>query len=570
MQNDYDVVIVGGGPAGSTCGSLLRKYDRGLSVLILEREKFPREHVGESQLPPINAILEEMGCWDKVERANFPIKLGATYRWGNTDDLWDFELYPAKLFRDERRPARFEGQRKLTSFQVDRPIYDKILLDHAAQLGCEVREEAKVVRVETEGDRVLGLEMEGGERIRAKHYIDCSGGSGIVRRALNIGIEEPSELRNVAFWDYWTDAEWAITIGKGGTRVQVMSLGYGWIWCIPISPDRTSIGLVVPAEYYKASGKRPQELYDAAVREDRVIAKLIEKATPDGNLRTTKDWSFVADRMAGENWFLAGESGGFADPILAAGMTLAHVAAQEAAYTILERNRGKLDPVWLGEQYTERQRIRVLQHIRFADFWYTANGCFTDLKAYTSEIARDAGLDLKADDAFQWLGTGGFVNETTTSGLAGFPLGAVRDTVQVILHEKPELEVSKYNRFHLDLEGATKEPFAMYSNGRIKTAERYVRDGKTLPIFDFFHLLILVLSKYKDLRTVMATLVHELVKSKRAKDPAHAMEIGISYLEAMMRDGWVRGEQVPGNGELTYDLPSLAMNIHFNEDAVVR
>ena len=80
-MSEYDVAIIGGGPAGSTLGTLLRKYDGDLSVLILERERFPREHVGESQLPPISAILDEMGCWDKIEAANFPVKIGATYRW---------------------------------------------------------------------------------------------------------------------------------------------------------------------------------------------------------------------------------------------------------------------------------------------------------------------------------------------------------------------------------------------------------------------------------------------------------------------------------------------------------
>jgi N-acetyl-anhydromuramyl-L-alanine amidase AmpD len=82
-----DVIFIGGGPAGSTGSCLLKKYKPDMDVLVLEREKFPREHVGESQLPPISAILDEMGCWDKVEAADFPIKIGATYRWGNTTDL---------------------------------------------------------------------------------------------------------------------------------------------------------------------------------------------------------------------------------------------------------------------------------------------------------------------------------------------------------------------------------------------------------------------------------------------------------------------------------------------------
>src|SRR4029079_6286038 len=96
-------------------------------------------------LPPIGAILHEMGVWDKVEAANFPIKIGATYRWGKTKGLWDFDFLPPASFKDERRPGKYVGQRKATAFQVDRSIYDQILLDHARELGAEAREETRVV-----------------------------------------------------------------------------------------------------------------------------------------------------------------------------------------------------------------------------------------------------------------------------------------------------------------------------------------------------------------------------------------------------------------------------------------
>ncbi len=227
QKKHYDVAVVGGGPAGSTAGTFLKKYNSNLKVLILEKEKFPRDHVGESQLPAIGDILVEMGCWDKVEAANFPIKIGATYRWGKSSELWDFDFVSPTEFKDEARPAKYEGQRTLTAFQVDRAIYDEILLHHAEELGCEVRQETAVAKVEVQGDRVHALHLSNGDQIVARHYIDASGHIGVIRRALGVKSDIPTKLQNIAIWDYWTNADWAETIGIGGTRVQVMSLAQG-------------------------------------------------------------------------------------------------------------------------------------------------------------------------------------------------------------------------------------------------------------------------------------------------------------------------------------------------------
>src|SRR5580704_6005078 len=150
---DCDVAIIGGGPAGATAGTLLKKYNPGLKVALFEREKFPRDHIGESQLPGISRVLDEMGVWDKVEAAGFPIKIGSTNRWGKEPELWDFEFFPGELFQDEARPAKYEGQRRFTAFQVDRSIYDKILLDHAREMGVEVHEEVNVRKIHRAGDR---------------------------------------------------------------------------------------------------------------------------------------------------------------------------------------------------------------------------------------------------------------------------------------------------------------------------------------------------------------------------------------------------------------------------------
>ncbi|HWD38276.1 MAG TPA: NAD(P)/FAD-dependent oxidoreductase, partial [Fimbriimonas sp.] len=289
----YDVVIIGGGPAGSTAGTFLKKFNPDLRVAIVEREVFPRDHVGESQLPPIAYVLEEMGCWDRVEAAGFPIKIGATYKWGKSPELWDFEFFPSKLFKEEPRPAKFEGQRRFTAFQVDRAIYDQILLDHSEELGCEVRQGARVSKFERDGDRVASAVLDSGEAIEGRFYIDASGHSGVLRRAMGVQTHSPTSLQNIAIWDYWQNADWAVEIGTGGTRVQVMSLGHGWIWFIPLGPTRTSVGLVIPVEYYKQSGKRPSDLYGQALLDEPRIAELMKNAVSEGKMQTTNDWSFL-------------------------------------------------------------------------------------------------------------------------------------------------------------------------------------------------------------------------------------------------------------------------------------
>lgn len=565
---ETDVAIIGAGPGGSTCGGFLRKYAPDLRVSIFERETFPRDHVGESQLPLIGRILNELGVWDKVEAADFPVKIGATYRWGKTADLWDFHFVPNGAFREEPRPAEFKGQRTHTAFQVDRAIYDQILADHAAELGCDVRFETAVRKVEREGDRVTGLLLANGDRVVASTYVDASGHAGILRRAMDVGVEEPSCLRNVAFWDYWQNAEWAVSVGVGGTRVQVMSVGYGWIWFIPLGPERTSIGLVCPADYYKDSGKTPEELYRQAIAEEPRISALIANASSEGKFSTTKDWSFVADRMAGENWYLVGEALGFADPILAAGLTLTHASARECAFSILEARQpdSAVDEPWLKRQYEERNRRRVLQHIRFADYWYTANANFTDLKEYTREIARDAGLELDANQAFQWLGTGGFVElDMNRGGVGTVSIIALHQITRRFSQKRADVEVNRATAFVPHLVGARETTLANYENGRVRTLAALERDGKIIPLYGMFRHITDAVKQSSDFERLVAFV------QKRYADAGvpfgfDARANLFDCLEAMARDGWIEPQKSGWAPGVDFSIPDDTPAIMPNRD----
>ena len=561
----YDVAIVGGGPGGSTTGALLKKYAPHLNVVICEREKFPREHVGESQLPAIGAILNEMGCWDKVEAANFPIKIGGTYRWGSSPEMWDFDFVPVDQFQDEARPAPYEGQRVRTALQVDRAIYDDILLKHAAELGCEVRMEVAVTNVERDADEIQSLKLKDGGTIRARWYVDASGHKGVLRRAMDVPTHCPTNLKNIAIWDYWDNAKWAEEIGIGGTRVQIMSLAYGWIWFIPLGPTKTSIGLICPAEYSKESGKSVEELYTEAVASEDRIRGLIEGGSRRNELKSTTDWSFLSDRTVGDNWILVGEAAGFADPILAAGMTLTHTGAREAAYTLLAILDGESghDSHWLKDQYDNNQRTRIKQHIRFADFWYASNGQFTDLQNHCQEIAESAGLKLTAAEAFRWLAQGGFTNDVIgQAGIGGLDLAATKQITEQFTGEESTWHINQFNVFRLNIDAETRRVIPRYVNGKIQAVECYERGTNRLALVGMYELMFKVLQKYSDIEQIVKAVMGVLKQQLTGSHAKAAFNYAIQALEVMISEGWVDAELDPTKSRLSVSAPQVGGLIH--------
>lgn len=572
--HDADVAIIGGGPAGSTVATLLRKYNPELSVLVLEKAVFPREHIGESQLPVIGPILNEMGVWDKVEAANFPIKLGATFTWGRENDRWDFDFFPPEEFVDQPRPARYEGQRKYTAFQVERSRYDQILLRHAEEMGAVVREGVQVRTVVTDGDRIGALELDTGDAVRAAHYVDATGHVGLVRRALGIESVAPPGLRNIAFWAYYDNAKWAIEIGVGGTRIQVRSLPYGWMWFIPLGPSRASVGLVCPGDYYKSTGLAPTAVFRRAIGELPEFGALLRDATctSGDEVLTTKNWSHLADRVVGENWWICGEAAGFADPILSAGMTLAHGTAREVAYSILEIERGELDADWIKRCYNEKARRNIEQHIRFAEYWYAANGCFSDLKDHCQKIARESGLRLTPAQAWRWLAQGGFSNNTIGfAGLGSFDIASTKKLIELFSGRTQGMSILKHNRFKLNLTGAERGYMPQHVEGRINRVPCYRRAGLQLPVTGVWKTMLGVLEHESDFEGICKLLeLTARADPNWAAQPAVYVFRCMQALEAMLVEGWVLGgvDRKRPMGRLTEGL-GLTMRSAADSDAAL-
>ena len=540
QSENHDVVILGGGPAGSTCAALLRKYRPQLSVFVAEKAVFPRDHVGESQLPGCAQICAEMGCWEKVEAAGFPVKIGASYTWGKTDEVWDFNFIPPAMFpQEEERPARFDGARRFTAFQVDRAKYDKILLDHAEEIGAAVVQGCGAAEIHADGDRITGVTLDDGRRVEGRYYVDASGAAAVIRKAMGVATKAPDELRNVAVWGYWRNAEWAENIGVGGTRVQVRSLPYGWIWFIPVGPDRTSIGLIVHADYYKQAGLSKEDLYHKAVREQPLVEELIRSAEFEGEVSATRDWSFNAERLVGDNWFLIGESAGFADPILAAGMLNGQRSAQDCAATINELEIGELDRDWLLTRFDRKHRENIDQYIRFAQFWYAANGRFTDLKEQCAKIAKEGGINLTPNQAWRWLSQGGFaLDDPLKPSVGSYDVFSARNTVTTFLGGEGKCAIETHNVFKLNTYGAEEDTIGYIRNGRIAPVKCLRKGRNTLPLEGYFGTMVQLLQRTDDLNPIINT-IHRQTRGEAKADADRILQHYLSTLEAMIQDGWV-------------------------------
>lgn len=320
---DYDVLVLGGGPAGTTAAALLAREGR--RVALLERETGPRYHIGESLLPSVLPFLEELGVAEEVARHGFQRKLGQTFVWGRDRSPWvldfrELDVYPYAYF-------------------VERSDFDALLLRNAARLGAEVHEGVSVEDARTdERGRVCGVRARRsatGETWSptASLVIDATGQNALLAR--RSGEREYVEgLRNVAVWSYWEGA--GRLPPPGDEHIITVSTESGWIWFIPMRDGRTSVGVVTSdrSALRGAGGPREDELADLylrALRRAELIGELLSGARQVAGVRTQRDWSYCARRFYGPGFLLAGDAACFIDPILSTGVHLAMTGGYTAA-----------------------------------------------------------------------------------------------------------------------------------------------------------------------------------------------------------------------------------------------
>lgn len=356
----YDVVVIGGGPAGSTAGSWLAKAGR--TVLLLEKERFPRFHIGESLLPNGNGILKEIGVWQKVVDAGFVEKYGAEFT------VPDRTKSVRNVFADGIVPGMEQ------TYQVERARFDEILLRHSESLGCTVREATKVVSVERrDGEWLICTEnLDTGESscVASKWVIDASGRTSVMGRHLGLKKESIPYPGRFAVFNHFENVPRAE--GKQGGDIIVTRLQDAWFWSIPISATVTSIGVVAQKGARSQSKESLKDFFWRKVTQSGYLAECMAKAVPQGEYKIESDYCFAFDQFGKERVLLAGDASSFIDPVFSSGVYLALESGLLAAKTIdlqLEE-AGVEDSDTLYQTYTKTMKDRVAVMRQLIESYY--------------------------------------------------------------------------------------------------------------------------------------------------------------------------------------------------------
>jgi halogenation protein CepH len=352
MAEEADVVVVGGGPGGSTLATLVAM--RGRRVVLLEKEKFPRWQIGESLLPStIHGICRLTGVADELIKAGFTKKRGGTFRWGANPEPWTFTFSVSPKMASETSYA----------YQVERSRFDQILLDHARHMGVDVREQHAVGDVIEDEGRVGGVAYTDAAgrpgTIRAQYVVDASGNKSRIYQRTGATRQYSEFFRSLALFGYF----------EGGRRMPEPNSGNilcaafdsGWFWYIPLSPTLTSVGAVLRQELASKIQGDPEEAFTSLIAECPMISDYLRDATrvtdgPYGQLRVRKDYSYANTTFFRPGMILIGDAACFVDPVFSSGVHLATYGALLAARSINSVLDGTTDESTAFREFEQRYR----------------------------------------------------------------------------------------------------------------------------------------------------------------------------------------------------------------------
>ena len=365
MTYDFDFAVAGGGPAGTSAAIALAQ--RGRSVVLLERDTFPRFHIGESLLSSTNDALAALGLAEKVEQAGFPEKWGArlfTHDGGSGRGV-DFSTVT-----EVSRPQ---------TYQVPRAEFDRLLMDRAREVGVDVREGHRVIACEFAPDAAtLEVAPAEGEAfpIRVRAVVDATGRHGLIARKFNLRTDEP-RLANIAIFSHYKGVP--VLDGDRPYDIRIVARSdSGWFWLIPISTELMSVGVVLPKNLFlqMPEGSNEERL-ERAIADTPVVTELMRNAKREWPIRVEKDFSYSASTYAGDRWILAGDAGSFLDPVFSTGVSIAMESGLEAAAELdraLTRNEFSARTF---AAFSRRQRKRYETFRRFVIGFYSPQ--FRDL-----------------------------------------------------------------------------------------------------------------------------------------------------------------------------------------------
>ena len=331
---NYDLIVIGGGPAGSTVATLVAEH--GHRVLLLEREAEPKFKIGESLIPATYWTFKRLGMLEKLRASHFPQKYSVQFysRTGKASSpFYFFQTNPHE---------------SAVTWQVLRSEFDEMLLDNAKEKGVEVVHGISVREVIFEGDTATGVMTHGAngtrQTLKSTVIVDSTGQRSLIGKQLNLNTTEPN-LKMASLFTHYEGGHRDDGIDEGATLILHTEAKDSWFWSIPLPYDRTSIGVVGELDYLLQHRRNTQgrldtqKIFAEELEKCPALKRRLEAAKQLFPIQSTKDFSYRASRIAGNHWVLVGDAFGFLDPVYSTGLFLALKSGEMAADTIIEAFR---------------------------------------------------------------------------------------------------------------------------------------------------------------------------------------------------------------------------------------
>jgi flavin-dependent dehydrogenase len=323
--DSVDVVVIGGGPAGSTVSTLLAQ--QGCRVELFERERFPRFHIGESLIPETYWVLKRLNMLPKMQRSHFVKKYSVQF-------VNSGGKLSAPFYFWDNKPHECSQ-----TWQVVRSEFDQMMLENAREHGVAAHEGVRVMDVLFDNDRAAGVTVKNADGslrgVRARVVVDASGQNGLLMNRLNLRIWDPV-LNKGAIWTYWEGAYRDTGRDEGATMVLQTASRNGWFWYIPLHNNIVSVGVVAPFDYLFKGRTDYARTYQEEVAQCAAVQQRVANGKRVTGYFATKDYSYRSKQVAGNGWVLVGDAFGFLDPLYSSGVLLALKSGELAADAIVE------------------------------------------------------------------------------------------------------------------------------------------------------------------------------------------------------------------------------------------